>query len=577
MTRLLPILLAISMSFPAVAQSRAAPLSALNRLPVKEVTVFKDGHAYVIHEGKLPVDADGEVRMDYLPSPVLGTFWVYAADNKSPARQVTASLRRVAVERTALTLPDLIAANVGAQVTVREKTGKPYDGRIVGIPTRGAAELEATSPPNSDPRLPERSALVQIETTDGILTTPLERIEAISFKKQPNRKLAQEEFRNLLTVSTPGRKKGDTAGVGLMYVQKGIRWIPNYQIVVDGKGSARVRMQATLINEMLDLSDASVNLVVGVPTFAFKDTPDPMALQRTFAQLSPYFDRDARGGQVLSNAIMTQTARMREVMPGDAAGAPDAGLPDVPELAGEEKTEDLFVYKLDHVTLKKGARTVVPVAEFTLPYRDVYTLSIPGVPSAELSAHLSSAQQTDIARALAAPTVQHKLRLSNKSQYPLTTSPALILLNGRVLAQGMMTYTAVGAETDLELTTAVDIRVKRSDVETNRTPNALTVNGNKYSRTDYDGKITLTNYGANAVDLEVARYVAGLADRVGEEGASDNIDPMDEERLSGAVPGWYRWPWWWRQVNGVGRFVWTVKVEPGKSADLTYTWHCFWQ
>ena len=32
---------------PAAAAEPAAPLSALARMPVKEVTVFKDGHAYV--------------------------------------------------------------------------------------------------------------------------------------------------------------------------------------------------------------------------------------------------------------------------------------------------------------------------------------------------------------------------------------------------------------------------------------------------------------------------------------------------------------------------------------------------
>ena len=46
-------------------------------MPVKEVTVFKDGHAFVLHEGAMPTDAAGNVLMDYLPSPVLGTFWPY--------------------------------------------------------------------------------------------------------------------------------------------------------------------------------------------------------------------------------------------------------------------------------------------------------------------------------------------------------------------------------------------------------------------------------------------------------------------------------------------------------------------
>ena len=47
---------------------------ALARMPVKEVSIFKDGHAFVMHEGSMPTDASGNVVMDYLPAPILGTY-----------------------------------------------------------------------------------------------------------------------------------------------------------------------------------------------------------------------------------------------------------------------------------------------------------------------------------------------------------------------------------------------------------------------------------------------------------------------------------------------------------------------
>src|SRR5262245_28208689 len=114
------ILLLLSASFTTFAQS-AAPLSALARMPVKEVTVFKDGHAFVLHEGTMPTDASGNVVMDYLPAPVLGTFWAYAADTKSKLSSVVAGQRRVQVERTALRLAEMLEANPGAEVLVTEK------------------------------------------------------------------------------------------------------------------------------------------------------------------------------------------------------------------------------------------------------------------------------------------------------------------------------------------------------------------------------------------------------------------------------------------------------------------------
>src|SRR5207247_6208597 len=101
-----------------------------------------------------------------------------------------------------------------------------------------------------------------------------------------------------------------TARVGMMYVQKGIRWIPGYKVELDGKGHATLRLQATLVNELMDLEDVTAHLVIGVPSFAFKETPDPIALQRSFAQLSRYFQQESQTAYAFGNAILSQNARM---------------------------------------------------------------------------------------------------------------------------------------------------------------------------------------------------------------------------------------------------------------------------
>jgi hypothetical protein len=47
-----------------------------------------------------------------------------------------------------------------------------------------------------------------------------------------------------------------------------------------GQGQATISLQATLVNELADLQGVTVHLVVGVPTFMFKETVDPMACSR---------------------------------------------------------------------------------------------------------------------------------------------------------------------------------------------------------------------------------------------------------------------------------------------------------
>jgi hypothetical protein len=109
----------------------------------------------------------------------------------------------------------------------------------------------------------------------------------------------------------------------------------------------------------------------------------------------------------------------------------------------------------------------------------------------EVRQNLNTDQQLQLAKLFNAPKAMHKIRLHNTSEFPLTTAPATILKDGRVLAQGMMTYTAIGNKGDLELTTAVNIGVKNSDEQTGTTPNAVNWNNSNYSKVDMKGTIEL--------------------------------------------------------------------------------------
>src|SRR5688572_5785285 len=84
------VLVVLCLAALAVADDQVVTQKELSRLPVREMTVFKDGHAYVVHEGKRPVDTAGRVRLDSLPTPVLGTFWAYSRDKAAALTAVTA-------------------------------------------------------------------------------------------------------------------------------------------------------------------------------------------------------------------------------------------------------------------------------------------------------------------------------------------------------------------------------------------------------------------------------------------------------------------------------------------------------
>ncbi|MCL5098308.1 MAG: hypothetical protein M1608_12440 [Candidatus Omnitrophica bacterium] len=574
------------------AYDQASSPAPMSRLPVKEATVFKDGHAFVLREGRLPVNADGQVMMDDLPRPIIGTFWAYSKESNAKLASVVAGRKKMSIERTALTLRELVEANLGADAIVTETNNLSYPCTLIGFPTRSSKELMATSPPGADERLPQKGNLVLLKTAEGIKAIPFDQIRDITFKQPLHAKTAQEEFRDFLTLKLDwsGQPPDPTAELGLVYLQKGLRWIPGYKVDLDGQGHAHLRLQATVLNELTDLEDVTLQLVIGVPTFYFKDTLDPMAIQETAAQLSAFFqegrDRQNRQSALasqFSNAFMAQTqaARMGDFRGGAIEGESGSG-PEFPESA---RNEDLFVFTVRNVTLKQGERMVLPIAECTVPYEDVFVLDLPFAPPPEMARNLNNQQQADMARLFTAPKVMHKARLMNQSNYPFTTAPALILRQGQVIAQGMMTYTAIGASSDLTLTAAVDLQVNKTDNETGRTPNAFQLNGDQYMRVDLAGEVRVTNHRPRSVKLEVTRYVLGhvdTADHDGQVKMSNVFESRDFLPIGGYDSGpywwnWFSWPWWWHHVNGVGSITWQLHLDPSQETGLGYTWHYYWR
>ena len=82
------------------ALSNDAAVHSLAHMPVKEVTVFKDGHALLIHEGLMPLTASGDVVLEDLPKPVLGTFFPYSMEPQAKLDSVDVYKRQTVLQRS---------------------------------------------------------------------------------------------------------------------------------------------------------------------------------------------------------------------------------------------------------------------------------------------------------------------------------------------------------------------------------------------------------------------------------------------------------------------------------------------
>ncbi|MHC5083917.1 MAG: hypothetical protein ACYTET_08290 [Planctomycetota bacterium] len=553
---------AIIMILIALASS---PLSAeteliYSKLPVREITVFKDGHAYVLHEGTVQTNEIGNIVLDELPAPIMGTFWAYSADPKNKLQCVISSRDKVDVEKNAMSVEELLKSNIGEKILFRNShSGQSNEGTII--------------------RVLEGNMVALLKVREGIKALPISQIQNITFLETPNHTLTLKETKDTMTLKLEKKSQSGRADVGMAYIQKGIRWIPSYRVEINGKGKAVIKLQGTIINELADLEDVQTHLVIGVPSFTFKDTPDPISFQETIAQLSRHFHPDSNSNMsnFFSNSIMTQQARFTEVRDRRTPHEIDLG----PELTGMKTTEDLFVFTLEHITLKKGQRMVLPIAEYTLDYEDIYTIDINFAPPLEMRRNFNTNQHLQLARMFHAPKAMHKIRLANKSEYPLTTAPATIFKDGRVLAQGMMTYTSIGGTGDLEVTTAVDIKVKNSDKQKQVTPNAVKWNGDNYSKVEMTGTVELTNFGDKPVTIYVKRSALGNMDEVSHDGSVKQLGHgYDGFVFKGGVPVWWNWcnwPWWWYHFNSIGQANWQIELDPKEETKLEYNWHYYWR
>jgi hypothetical protein len=127
----------------------------------------------------------------------------------------------------------------------------------------------------------------------------------------------------------------------------------------------------------------------------------------------------------------------------------------------------------------------------------------------------------------------------------------------------------------------VDVRVRKSDVETKRTPNAMAWQGDQYGRIDLAGTITLTAFTKQPVAVEVTRQVLGNMGEADHDGKAEMVNVFEEAGgPEGVYPywwNWYSWPNWWLHFNGIGRVTWTANLEPGKPLELKYNWFYFWR
>lgn len=548
-----------------------------------QLVAYKHGYGFVLAEGR-GTATDGWVTTSQVPQASLGTFWLYSTDEGVRVDRAVTEESQGTESATVQTYDDLLRANIGSEVDVRLTEGRTVEGTL-------AAVLPAL-PPAASPNDPVSSLTrpeyayrynyygpspvqpsgpvthLVVQAGEETVTLSVGTIVTVRFGNEPPKEFARpaREKRlsaHLLRGDEP--VSGDVS-LGMGYMAKGVRWIPTYAVHRDGDGTVRLRLHATFINEAVSLADTTVHFAVGVPNFIQQDVVSPLSLETAWTGLSSYFaqiaPQDARRRDAFSNAMMTQSAMMGGGMVGGEGAVYnplDASAIEAADVSGAG-ADEMFFYRIDHVTMIKGARGTFSLLDTRVPVEDVYLWDIlqgvldyredGGRPNERLSPEELAAQ-------LAASRVWHALRLTNDTQVPWTTGPALSMVESKPVGQDLLRYTPPGAKADLKTTVAPDILAESTESETARQRDAMAVHGIHYDLVTVEGKLHVSNHKSEAVRLSARRELQGELIRA-------DADPqarMVARKLTFANP--------------TTELVWDLTVEPQQARDITYQYRVY--
>ena len=526
----------------------------------KSIAAFKNGLGFFLREGEA-VLKDGWAMSEVVPSAALGTYWVGSPKSGVSIERLIATQDEETLTVPAITIQEMLKSNVGKKVKITGYDSKIIEGKIISVPDDRKPDLDRPTYPVTTTLLPfSQASLVLIETQTGTTAIGKSQIGQIEFEGTANTNFTSKEVVKRFRFKVSGAK--DKAPINIGYLQKGVSWSPAYLVELLDDKNARITMQGLLVNDVEDIDGAEVYFVVGYPNFMFADTQSPLTLTQSIADFVQGMGSMRRS----DNSLFSQSAALNYATgyEGDyvssertssSGPAPAFGYSAGKETPGAQE-EDLFLYHMKDVSLKKGERAYYTIFTADVPYEHVYEWNVPDTSNVQSSGYVSNSQQNDQKKPIG-EQVWHKLKLTNTSKFPWTTAPGMAMSNGQPLAQDTLSYTSKGAKGDLKLTVATDISAKKSESEKSREDKTSEMYGYRYTKVTSDGKLSIKNFKSKPVMVTVKKTLTG-------EVVSSSSDGK-AEKTSEEI----------KAVNPTSIITWEVPLKAGEEKTLDYTYFTY--
>ena len=387
----------------------------------KVVGLFKNGLGFFIREGEVR-PKDGWAVIDDVPVPALGTLWIGSPDEKVRVTEAIGIKEEIEEKVEAISIPELLRANLGKRVKL-QVGGDLIEGKIISVPEdRKPWEDSASlilqpssrsyySRANLRGPVSLSSTIVVLETDDGLIALGKGSIQRIIFPDgYVGETTIKREVRRI-KVKIQGRRK--RVPITISYLQKGVTWLPSYEVDISGENKAKITMKAVVVNDIEDLEDVDLYFIVGYPNLQFAEAISPMAMRETLAQFIENMNRAARGERY-TPGIMRQAIAMNVAAFEPAAAAYRA--PGAGGMAGAPE-EDLFLYHRKGTSIKRGERAYYPIFADFVEYKHIYEWTISDTIE-ENPRERREREKTE------EEYVWHSIKLFNSTACPWTTAPA---------------------------------------------------------------------------------------------------------------------------------------------------------
>ncbi len=510
------------------------------------ISLFENGYGFISQRAALSEGT--KIRLNSLPVPVSGSFWIASEQGVEIERLVSGMLDyKVSAALNPFTLA---AANAGARARVTFVRGEQppnfAEGIILPFPQsreeRIGNTIDQISEPSDNPllgsvlllKLPNRTlALREAQILDITYLDPI-KLPTVT-ERRPGVELE---------LSSPAQGKL----IETTSLSSGITWLPSYRLELGEDGRAHINAKATITNNLMNMENVALDLVLGSPKLTDLHSVDPMALRRA-ASYRPASSHMRSHALAKVDSTWTRPPATPTIMAGSTAPAPAIN------------TGNVYFYPIASFTAKAGQVITQPLFQDELTYKNVYTWTLPD--PRNMTVNSENAPPTIGA-------IDRTIHFENPLDIPLVEAPIAVIEAGRIAATNTLELTPPKTHAVVLLGEAINLttRQTREHVETKSETHPYISDDDdsdekskkaprfKTTRTTtYTIKLQVTNQMEEKAELVVTQPVQGEI-----VSASDAPSITRYEQASGSDNPTHN------------TLIWRMTLDAGSSKTISYTY-----